>query len=69
MQRLKMNAYPVFTKLAPYFTGTASGKVNIKGLEFYDRLVDDLLEKTYHAVYHAVPLGSAVCVCFCAAAG
>ena len=38
---------------------TADGAVNRAGLDYYDRLVDELLGERHHALPDAVPLGSA----------
>ena len=54
MHRLKMNAYR-FSLSWPRILPEGTGEVNQKGLAFYDRLVDDLLEKNitpYITLFH-----------------
>ena len=59
MKELSMNAYR-FSLSWPRILPEGTGRVNEKGLDFYDRLVDELLENEIRSEDHTVSLGSSL---------
>ena len=59
MRELGLDALPLLDRVAARPARTARGRVNAPGLDFYDRLVDELLAARHRAVRDAVPLGPA----------
>ena len=58
MKSLGLQAYRLSISW-PRVLPDGTGAVNAKGLDFYDRLIDELLRRRHHAVGDAVPLGPA----------
>ena len=59
MQWLGLQRLPLLDRLAAHPARRARARSTQRGLDFYDRLVDALLDARHRAVRHALPLGPA----------